>query len=217
MIDFAHRRTVMVDTQVRPSDVTKFPIIDAMLQVPRERFVPDAKREAAYMGGNLEIGEGRWMLEPRTLSKMLDALNAGPDDLVLDVAAGQGYAAAILSRLAQAVVALEEVPQLAREAESILGEEGADNVAVVTGDLREGAADLGPFDVILIEGGIEVLPEALEAQLAERGRIAAIFMDGDLGTVRIGRKLGGVISWRDGFNAGAPVLGGFERKSEFAL
>lgn len=217
MTDYARRRTVMVDTQVRPSDVTKFPIIDAMLHVPRERFVPDAKREAAYMGGNLDIGEGRWMLEPRTLAKMLDGLNVGPSDLVLDVAAGQGYAAAILSRLAQAVVALESAKSLVSEAETILGEEGADNVAVVNGPLAEGAAQMGPFDVIMIEGGIERLPEAIEDQLVEGGRIAALFMQGDLGTVRIGYKLGGRISWRDAFNAGAPVLEGFSRRTEFAL
>ena len=108
MPDFAARRTMMVDTQVRPNDVTKFPIIEAMLAVPREAYVPDARREAAYVGENLDLGQGRWLLEPRNFAKMLDALDIQPGDLVLDIGAGMGYSSAVLARMAKAVVALEE-------------------------------------------------------------------------------------------------------------
>ncbi|HMO07252.1 MAG TPA: protein-L-isoaspartate O-methyltransferase, partial [Paracoccaceae bacterium] len=94
MADYATRRIMMVDTQVRPSDVTKFPIIDAMLAVPRETFVPDALREAAYVGENLDLAPGRVLLEARTLAKMLDALDLSPGDLVLHVGAGLGYGSA---------------------------------------------------------------------------------------------------------------------------
>src|SRR5690606_40440779 len=102
MTDFAARRTMMVDTQVRPNDVTKYPIIEAMLAVPREVFVPAASREAAYVGGNIEIAPGRVMLEPRTLAKMLGALDIQRGDLVLDVGCGLGYSAAVLARWAEA-------------------------------------------------------------------------------------------------------------------
>lgn len=217
MTDFARRRTVMVDTQVRPSDVTKFPIIDAMLKVPRELFVPAGQREAAYMGENIPLGQGRVVLEPRTFAKMLDAVNLQPDEIALDIGTGLGYSAAVLSRLAEAVVALEETPDLAREAETSLAENGADNVALVEGPLALGAAKHGPYDVILIEGGVETLPEEIAGQLRPGGRIAALFMEGALGTCRIGHKSETAISWRFGFHAAAPILPGFERASSFAL
>ncbi|MCB1342787.1 MAG: protein-L-isoaspartate O-methyltransferase [Pseudooceanicola sp.] len=217
MTDFAARRRMMVDTQVRPSDVTKFPIIDAMLDVPREVFVPVARREAAYAGDNLPLGANRVVLEPRTFAKMLDALAVGADELVLDVGCGYGYSAAVVARMAQAVVAVEEDDTMAAEAQALLAETGADNVIVHEGPLAEGAAEHGPYDVILVEGGITDLPPAIVAQLKDGGRIACLFMEGALGAVRIGHKSGKAISWRFAFNAGAPVLPGFERHTAFAL
>ncbi len=207
----------MVDTQVRPSDVTKFPVIQAMLSVPREAYVPDTRREAAYAGGNIDLGGGRVLLEPRTLAKMLDTLDIQPDELVLDVGAALGYSSAVIAHLAEAVVALEEDAQMASEAERILGEKGCDNVAVIQGELAAGAAKHGPYDAICIEGGVEHLPEALVGQLKDGGRIAAIFMEGALGVCRIGYKFDGTLSWRFAFNAGAPVLPGFEARRAFTL
>ncbi|SEF94489.1 protein-L-isoaspartate(D-aspartate) O-methyltransferase [Jhaorihella thermophila] len=217
MTDFATRRRVMVDTQIRPSDVTKFPIIEAMLEVPRELFVPDARREAAYADECVDLGGGRELLPPRTLAKMLDALSIGPDDLVLDVGCGLGYSTAVIARMAQAVVGVEQDEAMAAEAEPLLAEIGADNAIVHAGPLAEGAAEHGPYDVIVIEGGVERVPDALIDQLKEGGRIAAIFMDGALGTVKTGLKVGGAVSWRFEFNASARVLPGFEREHEFAL
>lgn len=217
MIDFAARRHMMVDTQVRPSDVTKFPIIDAMLSVPRELFVPDSLREAAYAGDNVDLGRGRVMLEPRTLAKMLDALAVEGDELVLDVGSGFGYSAAVVARMAQAVVAVEENEEMAEEAPALLSEVGADNVIVHQGPLAEGAAEHGAYDVILVQGGVGQLPDALVAQLKDGGRIACLFMEGALGSVRIGYKSGGAVSWRFAFNAGAPVLPGFERHTAFVF
>lgn len=217
MPDFATRRTIMVDTQVRPSDVTKFPIIDAMLSIPRERFVPDALREMAYLGDNIDLGDGRVMLSPRSLSKMLDALDIQGDELVLDVGTALGYSAALMSRLAEAVVALEDDAARAREAQAALAEISADNVAVVEGPLPDGAPQHGPYDVIAIEGGVEELPRALEDQLKEGGRVACIFMEGALGTCRVGYKMDGHISWRFAFNAAAPVIPGFERRPSFVF
>lgn len=217
MSEFATRRVMMVDTQVRPSDVTKFPIIDAMLSVPRETFVPDAKREAAYVGENLILGPGRVVLEARTLAKLLDALDVQPKELVLDVGCGLGYSAAVIARLAETVVAVEEDEFLAADAQRILSEEGVDNAVVVTGKLVEGSAKCAPYDVITIEGGVEEVPETILAQLKEGGRIGAIFMEGALGTARIGYKTGGRIAWRSVFNAAAPVLPGFAKPRGFAL
>lgn len=217
MTDFAARRTMMVDTQVRPSDVTKFPIIDAMLAIAREDFVPATKREAAYVGENLDLGQGRVMLEPRTLAKMLDGLAIGGDELVLDIGCAMGYSSAVIARMAEAVVAVEEDESMAQEAQEALMAAGADNAVVHTGPLSEGAAEHGPYDVILLQGGVQQVPPMLLDQLKEGGRIAVLFMDGALGEVRIGYKRAGTISWRLAFNATAPVLPGFKEEMSFSL
>lgn len=216
MTDFATRRTFMVDTQVRPSDVTKFPVIDALLKVRREAFVPDQKREAAYVDVNLDLGNGRVVLEARTLAKMLDALDIQSDEVVLDIGCGLGYSSAVVAQLAEAVVAVEDA-QFADEAQALLSEQGFDNVAVVEGNLHEGATKSGPYDVILLQGAVETMPEGITDQLEEGGRIACIWQEGALGVVRIGYKLDGRVDWRFGFNAGAPVLPGFEKHAEFTL
>ncbi|UWQ54918.1 protein-L-isoaspartate O-methyltransferase family protein [Leisingera caerulea] len=217
MPDFAERRRMMVDTQIRPSDVTKYPIIEAMLAVPREQFVPAAQREAAYADKNVSLGGGRVLLEPRTLAKMLDALDIQSDEMVLDVACGLGYSTAVAARVAQMVIGVEEDEDLAEDAQALLSETGADNAIVHTGPLAEGAAEHGPYDVILVQGGAEELPAPLLAQLKDGGRIAALMMNGALGEVKIGYKSGTGISWRFDFNAAAPVLPGFAAAQEFAL
>lgn len=217
MTDFAMRRALMVDTQVRPSDVTKFPIIEAMLNVPREAFVPDNLREAAYVGENLALAPNRVMLDPRTLAKMLDALDISNDELVLDIGCGLGYSSAVIARMAEAVIAVEDDGTMAADAQSILIEQGADNVVVHHGPLTDGAAQHGPYDVIVIQGAVAHLPEGLSDQLKDGGRMACLFAEGALGVVRIGYKVDGRMNWRFAFNAGAPVLPGFEKHSAFTL
>ncbi|HIC67881.1 MAG: protein-L-isoaspartate O-methyltransferase family protein [Paracoccus sp. (in: a-proteobacteria)] len=217
MTDFAARRTMMVDTQVRPNDVTKFPVIEAMLAVPREEFVPAGRRAVAYSGENLDIGRGRVLLEPRTLAKMVDALDIQPDDLILDLGCGYGYSAAVMARMAEAVVAIEDDADMAAEAERRLAEADVFNVAVLEGPLSEGAARQGPYDAILIEGAVQQVPAAIEDQLKEGGRIAALFDEGRLGVVRIGHRLNDRVNWRYAFNAHAPLLPGFTRERRFSL
>lgn len=213
----ADRRTMMVDTQIRPSDVTKFPIIEAMLSVAREDFVPADKVETAYVGDNINLGGSRVVLEPRTLAKMLDALDIQSDELVLDLGCGLGYSSAVIARMAAAVVAVEEDEGMASEAQAALSNAGADNVILHTGALAAGAAEHGPYDVIVLQGAVEHMPDAILDQLKEGGRIAAIFADGELGAVRVGYKIDGQMNWRLSFNAGAPVLPGFERHRAFTL
>ncbi len=217
MTDFAARRLTMVDTQVRPSDVTKFPIIDAMLSVARENFVPDAQREAAYVGDLVELGDGRCLLEPRTLAKMLDAVNISNDEVVLDIAPGLGYSTAIAARMAELVVAVESDPALAAEAQTLLMEADVDNAIVHEGPLEQGAVEHGPYDVIMIQGGVEQLSDTLLDQLKDGGRIICLFMEGDLGTVRMGLKSSGRVSWRFVFNASAPILPAFCAECAFSL
>ncbi len=207
----------MVDTQVRPSDVTKFPIIDAMLEIPREAYVPDALREAAYVGENLTLPGGRTMLDPRTLAKLLDALNIQPDHVVLDLGCGLGYSTALAARLAEFVVGVEDDEATADEAQAILSAHDVDNAAVMSGPLAEGAAKSGPYDTIMIQGAVEQVPAAITDQLREGGHIGAIFAEGALGVVRIGHRVEGQINWRFCFNAGAPILEDFKATRAFAL
>ncbi|WP_166415983.1 protein-L-isoaspartate O-methyltransferase family protein [Cochlodiniinecator piscidefendens] len=217
MTKFSTRRTMMVDTQVRPSDVTKFPIIEAMLTVERENYVADNLREAAYADSNLSLNAERVVLEPRSFAKMLDALDIQNDELVLDLGCGLGYSSAVIARMAEAVVAVEADADLAAEAQTILSSNGADNVAVIEAPLAEGAAKFGPYDVITLQGAVEVIPQAIIDQLKDGGRIAAIFMEGALGVVRVGHKVNGTVHWRMSFNATAPILVGFEENRAFAL
>ncbi len=217
MSDFQQRRVMMVDTQVRPSDVTKFPIIDAMLSVPRELYVPADKREAAYMGENLELISGRVMLDARTLAKLLDAMNIQPGELVLDLGAGLGYSTAVIARLAEAVIGVEEDEALANDAQRRLAEEGVDNAHIVRAPLTTGSAKHGPYDVIMVEGGVETVPTAILGQLKDGGRIGCVFMEGALGVARIGWKQENKMSWRFLFNAAAPVLPGFAAARSFTL
>ena len=207
----------MVDTQIRPSDVTKFPIIEAFLSVPREKFVPDGKREAAYFGENFKIGQSRVILEPRTLAKLLDALDIRNDELVLDIGPGLGYSSAVISPMAEVVIAVEDDSSMANEAEEILTEVGADNVVIQIGKLEDGAPEHGPYDVIILQGGVEKIPSSIVNQLKNGGRVGAIFVEEGLGTAKIGFKLNDKINWRYSFNAAAPVLPGFFKQKDFVL
>lgn len=217
MTDFAARRTTMVDTQVRPSDVTRFPLIEAMLAVPMEDYLPDALRAVAYSGDDLPLGPGRVLLQPRTLGKMVDLLDPQPGDLVLDLGCGYGYSSAVLARMVQAVVAIEDDPDRAAEAERRLAQAGVFNVAVLNAPLTRGAPAEGPYDAVLVNGGVEEVPAAILEQVKDGGRIVAPFLEGALGVVRLGHCLGGRVNWRYGFNALAPLLPGFRRERGFAL
>lgn len=217
MTNYTALRTTMVDTQIRPSDVTKYTVIEAMLSVPRESYVPSAQREAAYVGEHLELDNGRVVMDPRVLAKVLDELDIQGDELVLDIGTGLGYSAAVMARMAEAVIALEDDASRAEDAQTTLAEQGVDNAIVHVAPLTEGAVEHGPYDVVVLQGGVEVLPEAILDQIKDGGRIAALFVDGALGVVRIGYKIDGELNWRFAFNAGAPVLPGFKKDRAFEL
>lgn len=217
MIDYRTVRHNMVESQVRTNDVTDRRITGAMETLPRERFVPKSVRPLAYMGAPLEIADGRYLLDPRTLSKLIQAAEIEAGDLVLDVGCGTGYSTAVLAHLAETAVGLECDPELAEDATRLLTDLGIDNTAVITGDLAEGAPSQGPFDVIFINGGVEEVPETLTAQLKEGGRLAAVVLGRRLGKAQIFVRAGGVISSRIEFDATPPLLPGFERKAAFTF
>jgi protein-L-isoaspartate(D-aspartate) O-methyltransferase len=221
MTDFAGAREAMVDSQVRTADVTRYSIIDAMLEVPRELFVPRARREVAYAEAEIELAPesapGRAMPTPRTLAKMLDAAAIGAADLVLEIAPGTGYSTAIIARLAAAVVAIEPDPALAAQAGETLQRLEAVNAVVSQGDPTEGDPAHGPYDVIFVNGAVERLPDALTGQLKNGGRLVAIFLERGVGQCRVMLRVGDTIAARYAFDAPAPLLPGFETKRVFAF
>lgn len=217
MTDFQAAREAMVDCQVRPSDVTKYAIIDALLRTPREVYVPAEKQAVAYVGEHIAVSPNRVILDPRTFAKMLDAVSIRADELVLDVACGTGYSTAVIASLAQAVVALEDDANLANTASETLAAQDVDNAIVVNALLSSGAAKHGPYDVIVVEGAIEEFSAPLAAQLKDGGRVVAIFTDGAMGQCRIGTKSGDKITWRSDFDATAPLLEGFTKPKTFSF
>jgi protein-L-isoaspartate(D-aspartate) O-methyltransferase len=217
MFDTAAARRMMVDCQVRTADVTNLDLIDAMLAVPRELFVPSALAKLAYLDSDIALGGGRVLLKPMVLAKMIQAALLGADDHVLDVACGTGYSSAILSRLAGSVVALEEDMSLAALARQALSAVGAAQVSVVTGPLTAGWAAAGPYDFILLNGATEVTPESYAGQLKPQGRLACIYRDGPPGKAMIYRLVEGHLVGRPIFDAGAPVLPGFAAPPAFVF
>ncbi len=217
MVNFRDARTAMVDTQVRPSDVTKFPIIQALLDVPREEFVPQRLKPVSYADTHLPVANDRVILEARTFSKMLDAIDIQPDQLVLDLGCAYGYSTAVIARLAEAVVGVEEISEMAAEAEKLLVQQSADNAVAINAPLTTGDARHGPYDAIVLEGAAEVVPEAIQEQLKDGGRIVALLLDRGVCRCRLGRKAGDYIHWRNVFDSGAPVLPGFGKPRSFEL
>lgn len=217
MNDYAAARTAMVDRQVRPSDVTSFPIIEAMLAIPREAFAAPDARSVAYVDGPLPQGQGRYALEPRVFAKMLDGARIGPDDLILDLAPGLGYSTAVIARMSAAVIAIEPDETLAAAAAEALAAQDVDNAMVRQGAPAEGDPAHGPFDAIFINGAIGEAPKALLEQLKDGGRLVAITMDGAHGRAEAVMRSGDRFTTRRLFDAAAPMLPGFEKEAEFAL
>ena len=217
MTDFAQARATMVDRQVRPSDVTSFPIIDAMLRIPRERFVPKGQEPVAYADAPVRLSAGREMIEPRAFAKMLDGARIGPDDLVLDVAPGLGYSTAVIASMAAAVIAVEPDEAMAAAASAAIEALEIDNALVQAGDAAAGVPSHGPYDAIFVGGGVAAAPEALGAQLKEGGRLVAIDMGPNGGRAVAYVRFGDRLMPRRLFDAAAPILPGFEAEESFAF
>ncbi|MBO6719696.1 MAG: protein-L-isoaspartate O-methyltransferase [Rhizobiaceae bacterium] len=213
--DFQQLRTKMVDGQVRTTDVTDPAVIDAMLSVPREAFVPAARAALAYIDEDVEVAPGRFLMEPSPFAKLLQLAGVGQGDFVLDVGCATGYSSAVLSHMASSIVALESDEALADKASATLLEKGYDNVAVVTGDLEAGCPDEAPFDVIVLGGAVDFVPDALLGQLRDGGRLVAVVGSGNAAAAHIFLNADGIVTSRRAFNAAVRRLPGFERKPEF--
>jgi protein-L-isoaspartate(D-aspartate) O-methyltransferase len=217
MFDTAAARRMMVDGQVRTADVTNPDLITAMLAVPRELFVPPTLADQAYYDGDIPLGGGRVLIKPMVLAKLIQAAQVEHSDHVLDVGCGTGYSAAVLSRLAGAVVALEEDAALANSAQAALAASGASGVTVVTGQLSAGWPAAAPYDLILLNGATEIAPETLGKQLKPNGRLVCIFGRPRNGKATIYRMVEGRLVGRPVFDAAEPLLPGFAAPPAFVF
>ena len=223
MIDFNRLRQSMVDSQIRPNDVTDLRIIGAMLDVPRERFVPASRADLAYLDDDLPLndvsagGTQRFLMEPMILAKLIQALDLSEHDRVLDVGCATGYSAALLRQLAAEVVAIESDPQLADAARRALGDLGMTRIQILNRALQDGAPEQGLYDAILLNGSVESVPDALLDQLKEGGRLVAVIRSGPLGRATLYLRTGGAVSSRPLFDAGVPTLPGFELPRGFVF
>lgn len=219
MTDFAAQRRNMVDGQVRTADVTDLRIISAMLEVPRERFVPPQSASLAYLDLDLPVGTGgagrRCLLKPMVLAKLIQAADIAPTDRVLDAACATGYAAAVLARMAGEVVALEQDESLAQAARAAL--RPVANVSVVTGPLDRGWPASAPYDVILLEGATEVPPHDLCRQLKDGGRLVCVLGSGPGAKAMLYLRSGDDVGGRPIFDATAALLPGFVKPPAFAF
>jgi protein-L-isoaspartate(D-aspartate) O-methyltransferase len=218
MTDFALARRNMIDSQLRPNRVTNARLLAAIGELPRERFLPQATRSVAYSDEDVPLGNGRYLMEPMVLARLIQTLQTVPDDRALVVASGRGYGAALLARLAASVVAVEGDPLMATAAEQTAKELGIDGIRQTVGPLEEGARP-GPYDVILIEGAVQLVPQAIFDQLADGGRLTTVVAGapGALGVAELFVKEGGAISRRALFDAGTPSLPGFAPPPRFTF
>jgi protein-L-isoaspartate(D-aspartate) O-methyltransferase len=217
MFDSARARRNMVDGQVRTADVTNPDLIAALLDVPRERFVSAGLEAQAYLDGEIAIAPGRALPRPMVLARLLQAARVSERDHVLDVGCGLGYSAAVLVRLAGSVVALEADGSLARQAKAALAANGADQVVVVSGPLAEGWVAAAPYDLILLNGATEIVPEGLGRQLKPDGRLVGMFGRGPGAKGTIFRLAEGRLVGRSIFDAAAPLLPGFTAPAAFVF
>lgn len=219
--DFRELRVNMVDTQIRTTDVTDLAVLDAFLAVPREEFVPAERRELAYIDEDQVLAQTeqgtRYLMEPSPAARLVQLALISKQDVVLDIGCGTGYLAAVMSRLASSVIAVESNPDFVAQATEKLQRLGCDNVVVVSAELTAGYAKEAPYDVILIEGAVDFVPQTLLAQLKDGGRLVAIEGQGNMGVAHIYMKEDGVVSRRGVFNAAVKLLPGFNHVAEFVF
>ncbi|MEO8558830.1 MAG: protein-L-isoaspartate O-methyltransferase [Rhodospirillales bacterium] len=217
MVDFLQARQNMIDGQLRPNRVTDPRLLAAIAELPREQFLPASLRGVAYIDDDIPLGNGRYLIEPMVLCRLVQAAGVKPTDKVLDIACATGYSTALLARLAGQVTALESDAGLAQQAQGHLQAQGIANAKIVIGHLADGCPAEAPYDAIVIGGAVQQVPAAVQGQLAEGGRLVAVFANGNAGTARLMQMIGGAVSSRPLFDAGTPGLPGFERSAQFVF
>lgn len=217
MADYTRERDAMVDSQIHTADVTNRRLLKAFRTLPRETFVPKSRLALAYADTEIETAPGRYMMRPRDLSLLIRMVEVQPGELVLNPASGSGYAAAVLSRMAETVVCVEADEALVERSSAALSSAGCDNAVVVEGDPAAGTPGQGPYDVIFVEGGVEEPPRAWFDQLKDGGRLAVVISQGAVGKATIFTRSGDTIGQRVVFDSSPRLLPGFKRQPGFVF
>jgi protein-L-isoaspartate(D-aspartate) O-methyltransferase len=208
--DYLAARRAMVENQLRPQGVVDRGVVEAMGSVPRERFLPDHSRPLAYSDRSVALGGGRFLVGPALLGQLLTQMAPAAGQSALVVGAGSGYSAAVLAEIGLEVTALECAPELAARAREL-------GINIVEGDLEAGWPAAAPFDLILMDGAVEFIPDALVDQLADGGRLGAPLVQGGVTRLIIGRKAGGAFGYLSIGDVGAAALPGFRRPQGFSF
>jgi protein-L-isoaspartate(D-aspartate) O-methyltransferase len=217
-MDYTRARLNMVENQLRPHQIEDPRLLRAMREVAREHFVPKSLRGVAYADEDLRLPAGGHLIEPLALARLIQAAQIKPHEVVLLLGCTTGYAGAILAQLAATVILVQPDPAAAQQVETLLDEQGVDNVVVaLSDDPTAGQPSQAPFDVILLVGAVDVVPPALRDQIGEGGRLIAVIDDGRVGKGTVFTRLHGVIGRQVLFDARIPRLPGLVRRAEFAF
>lgn len=219
MIDFAAMRLNMVESQLRTNKVTDRALLEAFEALPREDFAPKEKRGVAYIDEDLPIGEGRFLMEPMVLARLLQAARITKEDVVLDVGCTTGYSTALLAGLAGTVVGVEREEAMVKSANDALSSHGIDNGVVICDPLNDGYPKQAPYNVIVLQGAVAELPESITKQLADGGRLVTVMREGEnvTGRATLVQRNGATLSSRALFDASTPFLPGFEKSASFVF
>ena len=217
--DFRAARQAMIDGQLRTNTVTDARVLDAFGELPRERFVPETLRGVAYIDEDLPLGNGRWLIEPMVLARLVQLADIGPTDRVLMIGDPSGYAAAVLARLAGQVVMVESDSAAAAAARQRLAALDSVNVQVVLGPLEKGYSVGAPYDAIVLAGATAEVPHDVGVQLVEDGRLVVVIRKpgAPMGEAEVMTRIGNVLSRRPVFDAGTPYLPGYQPVPSFAF
>ncbi|MEO9969608.1 MAG: protein-L-isoaspartate O-methyltransferase [Hyphomonadaceae bacterium] len=217
-MDYKAARQIMVDSQIRPNDVANPHLVSALLSVPREKFVPKPRRSVAYSELEIETSEGRALWIPRDFAKLLKAVEPASSDIALVIGAGAGYETAVLARLVETAIGLEDTEALVTATGERLAEFGNDRAVIVEGALDAGLAAQGPFDVIFVNGMVQSVPESWTDQLSELGRLGVVVQTGaQLGEARVYTRSNGIVSYRKAFEASPPRFAMFDSAASFSF
>ncbi len=218
MTDYARARYNMVEGQLRPNRVTDPLLTDAMGSIPRELFVPLARRPVSYVDEDLAIGGDRFLMEPRVFGRLVEAAGIAAGDVVLDVGCATGYSTAVLCQLADTVVATDPDAALVAQASATLNQLEIGNGVVFRAEVGDGFPDQAPYDVIVVNGAVAKVPPALLSQLADQGRLVVVVREDErIGHAALYQHLSGTVSHRILFDAGIPYLPGMAPVSQFVL
>ncbi len=218
MTDFTAARANMVESQIRPNKVTDPALILALATLPREQFVPIERRSLAYVDEDLSLGDGRYLMEPMVLARLIQIAAPQPEDIAMVLACGTGYAVAVLAQLCETVIGIESNPDLVERSSSTLVNLGIDNAMIFQGAPQNGYPKQAPYNVTLFDGGISAIPDTIMSQCAEGGRIVGVVKSSSpMGRATLATSFGGVISTREMFDAQIPMLPELVREEAFSF